>query len=85
MGQYQTFIVRFWTEETAEVARGHIQHVATGRGLYFRDLERMLRFINDHLEIVSIGLVPPETAAGSEVSEMPRRANGDSGAPSGTP
>jgi hypothetical protein len=45
----------------------------------------MLRFINDHLEIVSIGLVPPETAAGPEVSEMPRRANGDSGAPSGTP
>jgi hypothetical protein len=85
MGQYQTFIVRFWTEETAEVARGHIQHVATGRGLYFRDLERMLRFINDHLEVVSIGPAAPETATEGNLNEMPRIANGDAGAPTGTP
>jgi hypothetical protein len=49
MGQYQTFIVRFWSDPaTADVLRGHIQHIASGHGLYFRDLERMLRFMDEH-------------------------------------
>ena len=46
MGQYQTFIIRFWTDDTDEVPCGHIQHVATGRGLYFRDIQRMLHFLD---------------------------------------
>ncbi len=49
MGQYQTFIIRFWTDDTEDVARGHIQHVATGRGLYFRDIDRMLHFLDEHV------------------------------------
>jgi hypothetical protein len=49
MGQYQTFVVRFWAEDSAEMVRGHIQHVASGRGLYFRDVDRMLEFMNAHL------------------------------------
>jgi hypothetical protein len=50
MGKYQTFIIRFWTDGGSEAARGHIQHVATGRGLYFRDAQRMLRFMGAYLE-----------------------------------
>lgn len=48
-GQYQTFIVRFWQDGSEEPSRGHIQHVASGRGAYFRDLDRMLRFMDDYL------------------------------------
>ena len=48
-GQYQTFVVRYWTGDPSAL-RGHIQHVATGRGLYFRDVERMLRFIDEHVK-----------------------------------
>jgi hypothetical protein len=51
MGQYQTFIVRFWSDPAAtDVLRGHIQHIASGHDLYFRDLERMLRFMDEHRE-----------------------------------
>jgi hypothetical protein len=49
MGQYQTFVIRFWADAAAEMVRGHIQHVASGRGLYFRDVDRMLEFMNEHL------------------------------------
>lgn len=51
MGQYQTFVVRFWADAAAEMVRGHIQHVASGRGLYFRDVDRMLEFMNEHLAV----------------------------------
>jgi hypothetical protein len=49
MGQYQTFIVRFWTEDGAAPPRGHVQHIATGHGLYFRDVDRLLAFLHEHL------------------------------------
>jgi hypothetical protein len=51
-GQYQTFVVRYWTGDPAG-PRGHIQHVASGRGLYFRDVERMLQFMDEHLDLPS--------------------------------
>ena len=53
MGQYQTFIVRLWTEETERAVRGHIQHIASRRGAYFRDVERMIEFMRDYLEPAS--------------------------------
>jgi len=49
MGQYQTFIIRIWTDGSPGSGRGHIQHIASRRGKYFRDLERMVRFIQDFL------------------------------------
>jgi hypothetical protein len=63
MGQYQTFIVRFWSDPAAtDVLRGHIQHIASGHGLYFRDLERMLHFMDEHRD------QRPETPAGKRLN-----------------
>jgi hypothetical protein len=49
MGQYQTFVVRLWADSAGGAARGHIQHIASRRGIYFRDSQKMLQFIHDHL------------------------------------
>ena len=49
MGRYETFIVRLWTDGVEESARGHIQHIASRRGVYFRDVGKMLQFISEHL------------------------------------
>lgn len=77
-GQYQTFIVRFWQDGTEEPSRGHIQHVASGRGAYFRDLDRMLRFMDDYLlarpevdgEGGENGERPPDGSPNSEASAV---------------
>lgn len=54
MGQYQTFIVRIWTDGTPSSTRGHIQHIASRRGKYFRDEEKMVQFIRDFLEAATL-------------------------------
>ncbi|MGH2459478.1 MAG: hypothetical protein ACRDIY_11500 [Chloroflexota bacterium] len=54
MGQYQTFIVRIWTDGAPSSTRGHIQHIASRRGRYFRDEERMMRFIREFLETAAL-------------------------------
>lgn len=54
MGQYQTFVVRLWTDAAENAVRGHIQHIASRRGIYFRDAERMLQFIREHLDPVAL-------------------------------
>lgn len=65
MGRYQTFIVRFWQGDGEESrARGHVQHVASGRGLYFRDFERMLRFFDEYL--VAVAETQREALTGEE-------------------
>ncbi len=71
MGQYQTFIVRFWTDGSDEVARGHIQHVATGRGLYFRDIARMLHFLDQHVSATIRPTRVDETAAVRDAPPTP--------------
>ncbi|MDY6893326.1 MAG: hypothetical protein SVO26_06405 [Chloroflexota bacterium] len=54
MGNYDSFIVRFWTGRSGEKSRGHILHVRTREDAYFLDQEKMNQFILDHLE-------PPES------------------------
>lgn len=49
MGRYETFVVRLWTDGSEELVRGHVQHVATRRGVYFRDAVKMLEFIGEYL------------------------------------
>jgi hypothetical protein len=71
-GQYQTFIVRYWTGDPAG-PRGHIQHVASGRGLYFRDVQRMLQFMDEHLDLPSRG-TPNGSATNLRTSQ---RSNND--------
>ncbi len=59
MGQYQTFIVRIWTDGTASSTRGHIQHIASRRGKYFRDEEKMIQFIREYLDPATFPVVNP--------------------------
>ncbi len=49
MGRYRTFVVRIWVDTSEDSPRGHIQQVATGRTAYFRDTNKMVRFINEQL------------------------------------
>ena len=65
MGRYETFIVRLWTDGESEPVRGHIQHIASRRGVYFRDAEKLLQFIGEHLGSATL----PAAGAGLHVSD----------------
>jgi len=52
--EIHSFIVRIWKESREAPGahselRGSIDHVATGRRLYFRDLNGILRFIRENI------------------------------------
>jgi hypothetical protein len=64
MGNYNSFIVKIWTEDGQNLARGYIQHVGTQEGIYFADWGRMTSFISDHLnwhisEEIGVETEPP--------------------------
>jgi hypothetical protein len=47
-----SFVVRIWNDasnspEIAASWRGSIDHVGSGKRVYFRDLQKMMRFIQD--------------------------------------
>jgi hypothetical protein len=65
LGRYETFIVRLWTDGGREPVRGHIQHIASRRGVYFRDAEKLLQFIGEHLGSAAL----PAASAGLDVSD----------------
>jgi hypothetical protein len=50
MGYYNSFVVKIWTEDGQNLARGYIQHVGTQEGIYFADWERMTKFMLSHLD-----------------------------------
>jgi hypothetical protein len=45
-----TFVVRIWSSDGGDLLRGHIQHVRTRKRAYFATRERLMRFIQDHLQ-----------------------------------
>jgi hypothetical protein len=49
MGYYNSFVVRIWTEDRQNLARGYVQHVGTQESIYFADWEKMASFIHNHL------------------------------------
>lgn len=49
-GVRDTFVVRIWSSDGAGVLRGHVQHVRTRKRAYFATRERLMRFIQDHLQ-----------------------------------
>ena len=49
MGDYNSFVVRVWTDEIDGRWRGHIQHVATRDEAYFVTRDKMEDFITGHL------------------------------------
>ncbi len=59
-GDTQSFIVRIWFEETEGqngtlVRRGSIEHVSGQTQIYFRHLEQILAFIEEHTCVHSEG------------------------------
>ena len=50
MGHYNSFLVRVWTEDGENIVRGYIQHVGSQESMHFRKWEKMVGFIQDHLQ-----------------------------------
>jgi len=71
MGQYQTFIVRIWTDGAPSSTRGHIQHIASRRGKYFRDEEKMVRFIREFLDPAALPVTEASPPAPDELTADP--------------
>ena len=47
-GHENAFVIRIWREESVAAPhnwRGWVQHVRSGKTLYFRDVERLLQFV----------------------------------------
>lgn len=64
-----SFVVRLWLEPGPEGERrwqGHIQHVQSGRDLYFRDLDRMLDFLAEVGGVAFAASAGPPEARPSE-------------------
>jgi hypothetical protein len=51
-GARDTFVVRIWSSDGANVLRGHIQHVRSRKRANFATRERLIKFIQDHLQDV---------------------------------
>jgi hypothetical protein len=49
-GRYQTFVVRCWSEGARHDLRGTLVHVGSRDRAEFRDFERLLLFIDEHLD-----------------------------------
>lgn len=72
-----SFVVRLWLEPGSEGERrwrGHIQHVQSGKDLYFYDLRRMMEFLAEVGGVAfPYSLAPPPEAkpsrGGSECDE----------------
>jgi len=63
MGHYSSFIVKVWTDETEDIARGYIQHVGTQETRYFMNLDKITEFILSHIHSQSSELESEEVTA----------------------
>jgi hypothetical protein len=58
-----SFVVRIWNDaadadKSSATWRGSIDHVASGKRIYFRDLQKMMRFIQDSAGVQSASPFP---------------------------
>ena len=49
MGNYNSFLVRVWTEDGENLLRGYVQHVGTEEDMYFLKCEKMVDFVLTHI------------------------------------
>jgi hypothetical protein len=61
MGYYNSFVVKIWTEDGQNLARGYIQHVGTQESTYFADWKKMANFMLSHLSWHINGDIGDET------------------------
>lgn len=76
MGRYQTFVIRIWVDATEDSPHGQIQQVATGRSAYFRDMHKMMRFINEQLGALPL---PPDNANATPTDDVKEAVGGEAG------
>ncbi len=50
MGYYNSFIIRIWSDEQGRL-RGRIEHVASQDYLIFSDLQKIVKFVRNHLSV----------------------------------
>jgi hypothetical protein len=46
----ETFVVRIWTSDGSDAMRGHVQHVHSRKRAYFATRQRLMSFIQEHLQ-----------------------------------
>ena len=46
----ETFVVRIWASDGSGAMRGQVQHVHSRKRAYFASRQRLLSFIQDHLQ-----------------------------------
>jgi hypothetical protein len=49
VGHYNSFLLRVWTDEHDDEVRGSVQHVGTQESIYFTSWDKMVDFVNNHL------------------------------------
>ena len=76
MGRYQTFVIRIWVDTAEESPHGLIQQVATGRSTYFRDMHKMMQFINGQLGALPL---PSNNSDTTPMDEFMEAVGGDAG------
>jgi hypothetical protein len=64
MGDYNSFLLRIWSNGRTDEIKGFIQHVSTQESMNFVNWEKMINFINAHLESRSM----PESQLEAELS-----------------
>ena len=74
MGRYQTFVVRIWVDAAEDSLHGQIQQVATDRSTYFRDMHKLMRFINEQ-----VGALPPDDSDTAPTKELKEAVGGEAG------
>ncbi len=50
MGYYSSFVVKVWVNTDGKMSRGQVQHVSTRESMHFLTFDKMVAFINSHLE-----------------------------------
>jgi hypothetical protein len=50
MGHYNSFLVRVWSDKGHNLVRGYIQHVGSEEIVHFIDWNKMIDFMNGHLD-----------------------------------
>ena len=49
MSRYETFVIRVWVEDPAEVSHGEIRHPLSGAGRRFVRMEEAMAFMDRHI------------------------------------
>ena len=73
MGYYSSFVVKVWVDDDQKMSRGYIQHVGTQETMHFLGFDKMLEFINNHLNPPPNQWVEQEEGTGMSMLAQDRK------------